>query len=294
MNMQNSRAGPQRRLSKPLTPYPLFRRPPSFPFISIVLSLGWLPGRIQPSCKKKSPPKMSSRFESFELRNSRDKHAPQDDLPPPYTPYSPGISQSSLFLGLYLVIPGLIIASALSLGFKSSVAAKGTSDARPGQWLDKDGVTMAQWPSTLFPNQDELPLAVAALALVTAVFAGILLLFVKTRGPIQVFELHGISPARTISFVQSYQTSLILTTRITTDIVLETVGRPRASGIDGRSRPGRNNLRFCPQQQKHRVRNHVRHNQGTSERDVYIRPGQLQQRELGVHRQRPAPLRCGS
>lgn len=155
---------------------------------------------------------MSSRIESFELRTSRSKHAPQDDLPPPYTPYSPGISRSSLFLGLYLIIPGLIVASALALGFKTSVVTKITSDARPGQWLDKDGVTMAQWPSTLFPNQDELPLAVAALVLMTAVLAGVLLVFVMRRGPIQVCRRPAALRPQTTCSVRPDQVGIILTT----------------------------------------------------------------------------------
>lgn len=129
---------------------------------------------------------MSSRIESFELRSSRDKHAPQDDIPPPYTPHPPGISRSSLLLGLYFLIPALITVSAVALGLKSSVVAKNASGQRAGQWLDKEGVSMAQWPSTLFPNQDELPLAVAALALATAVFGSVLLLLVVRRGPLQV------------------------------------------------------------------------------------------------------------
>ena len=129
---------------------------------------------------------MSSRIESFELRNSRDKHAPQHDLPPPYTPHPTGISRSSVLLGLYVVIPALITVSAVSLGLKASVTTKNASDLRAGQWLDNEGVSMSQWPSTLSPNQDELPLAVAALALVTAVFGGVLLVFVVRRGPLQV------------------------------------------------------------------------------------------------------------
>ena len=132
---------------------------------------------------------MSSRIESYELRDYRNKHGPQDDLPPPYTPYPHGLSRSTLFFGLYLVIPGLIVASAIALGFKSSVAAQSTRHARPGQWLDEEGVSMAQWPSTLFPNQDELPLAVAALALATAVLVSALLLIVRRGGPLQVRNL---------------------------------------------------------------------------------------------------------
>lgn len=135
---------------------------------------------------------MSSRMESIELESSRDKHAPprygEYELPPPYRAEPPnGISKSSLLLGLKFVIPGLIIVSAVGLGFKSSVATNNPSDPRTGRWPTNDGdVTMSQWPSTLFPNQDELPLAVAALALATAVFASVLLLFVIRNGPLVV------------------------------------------------------------------------------------------------------------
>lgn len=142
---------------------------------------------------------MTSRIESFELRDSRDKHAPQDDLPPPYTPHPPGISRSSLLLGLYILVPALMTVSAVALGLKASVATSNASELRAGQWLDKEGVSMSQWPSTLFPNQDELPLAVAALALATAVLATVLLLFVVRSRPLQVWSLRE-PPCLTVLF----------------------------------------------------------------------------------------------
>ncbi|MBE3041401.1 hypothetical protein IMZ48_02215 [Candidatus Bathyarchaeota archaeon] len=132
---------------------------------------------------------MASGNESFELRSFRDKHAPQDDTPPPYIACSHGISRSSLLLGLYIVIPALTTVSAITLGLKSFVATRSASGLRAAQFLDKEG-SMSQWPSTLFPNQHELPLVVAALALATAVFVGILLLIVVRNGHLQVWSPH--------------------------------------------------------------------------------------------------------
>lgn len=150
---------------------------------------------------------MPPTFESIELRSSHDKNTSHDVLPPPYHashcapppydaphpyPRSHGISRSSLFLGLYIVIPALTVVSSVLLGFKGSVTAGDKSGARAGQWLDEEGVMMAEWPSSVFPNQNELPLAVAALALVTAAMTGVLLLLVVRSGPLNVRRLSGV------------------------------------------------------------------------------------------------------
>lgn len=145
---------------------------------------------------------MPPRFESIELRSSHDKYyTSHDALPPPYNaphhapppydaprppPRTHGISKSSLFLGLHLVVPALAVASAIVLGFKASVAAEDRADAPPGPWPYTEGVMMAAWPSSLFPNQDALPLAAAALGFGTAVLMGVLLLFAAKRGPLEV------------------------------------------------------------------------------------------------------------
>ncbi|SPO00944.1 uncharacterized protein DNG_03692 [Cephalotrichum gorgonifer] len=132
-------------------------------------------------------------MESFELRSSRDKRT-HEPVPPPYVYHPPEQWQATphppSFLGFYLVLPALVAASAVALGLKASVPKKNASDPRFGKWSDEDDVMMAQWPSSLFPNQDEIQIAVAALALATAVFASALLFFVVKGGPLQISYLN--------------------------------------------------------------------------------------------------------
>ena len=149
----------------------------------------------------------SKNNQSYELRSSRDRYAPQDDPPPPAITYSHVRPRSSVLLGLYIVIPALITVSAITLGLKAYVATRSANGLRAGRWYDLDGVSMSQWPSTLFPVQDEPPLAVAALALATAVFLGALLLLVVRNGHLQVRSPHEPPYLMTLFFTFILRTS---------------------------------------------------------------------------------------
>lgn len=186
------------------------------------------------------------------------------------------------------------MASSVVLGFKGSVAAGDKGDARAGQWLDEEGVLMAEWPSSMFPNQNELALAVAALALVTAVLMGALLLFVVRSGSLKVRRLLGVTSDGGSPAIPMNCTSLTRPPWYYTVVLLKTPSHHHPNRPNRRLRPSRDNPHLRPQRSQCRLRPFLRHVRGArAPRDLYLRPGNLQQGVLGVLREVASQLRRG-
>src|SRR5690606_2894703 len=114
---------------------------------------------------------MASRTDDYELRNYGHHH--HDDAPPPeystYPPEKTPMSRSSLNLALYFAVPALLCTSVLGLALRAAAPKRDDSTVRRGRWLDEEGVSMAQWPKSLFPSQDELPYAACSFAIASVV-----------------------------------------------------------------------------------------------------------------------------
>lgn len=132
---------------------------------------------------------MTERVESVELGSyNQPKHDSED---PDDSPIWAPISRPSLMLSLYFIPSALLCASVVEIAFRTATPKKNASETKFVRWTnDEEDGFMADWPQSLFPNEDELPITSAAVALTVSVVVLGLVAYVARNGPIKVGTLY--------------------------------------------------------------------------------------------------------
>lgn len=116
------------------------------------------------------------------LYNQR-KHDPND---PDDLPIWAPISRPSLMMCLYVIPPLMTAISVAEIALRAAAPRRGR-EANFVRWTDeeRDGF-MADWPQSLYPHEDELPIASAALSIAVSLLVLGLAVDVAKNGPIKV------------------------------------------------------------------------------------------------------------